>query len=84
MRLLRRAARPRLRPGDRIASYLPSAHIADRCARHYTAIVYGSQITASPTRATVVAALPDVRPTSGSRVPRVWEKLKAALEAPGS
>ena len=34
-----------LRRGDRITSYLPSAHVADRWSAHYNQMVYGLQIT---------------------------------------
>ena len=67
--------------GDRIISYLPSAHIADRWSTHYQSLAYGVQITcvADPTQ--LAAALGEVHPTVWGAVPRVWEKFKAALEA---
>src|SRR5271165_4001158 len=66
--------------GDRITSFLPSAHIADRMTGLYTQEVFGTQVTVvSDTRA-IAAALPDVRPTIWGAVPRVWEKLKAGIE----
>ncbi|WP_320671392.1 AMP-binding protein [Patulibacter defluvii] len=67
--------------GDRAPSYLPSAHIADRWLSHYSAMAFGLQITCVPDPRAVAAALPDVRPTIWGAVPRVWEKIKAALEA---
>ena len=66
--------------GDRITSFLPSAHIADRWGCLYSQEVFGSQITVVPDSRTIAAALPDVRPTIWGAVPRVWEKLKAAIE----
>jgi len=65
----------------RLMSYLPMAHLADRMSAHYTAIVTGACVTsvADPRRAG--EALRDVRPTKWSGMPRVWEKMKAALEA---
>jgi long-subunit acyl-CoA synthetase (AMP-forming) len=65
----------------RLMSYLPMAHLADRMSAHYPAIISGSCVTsvADPRRAG--AALPDVRPTHWVGMPRVWEKMKAALEA---
>ncbi|MDX8150788.1 AMP-binding protein [Patulibacter brassicae] len=68
-------------PGDRIPSYLPSAHIADRWIGHYTMLVLGLQITSVPDPRQVAGALADVRPTVWGAVPRVWEKLKAGIEA---
>ena len=44
-------------------------------------MVFGLQITCIADPRGVVAALPEVRPTVWGSVPRVWEKLKAALEA---
>ncbi|MFE6926123.1 fatty acid--CoA ligase FadD11 [Nocardia sp. NPDC057663] len=66
--------------GDRITSFLPSAHIADRLTALYLHEVFGSQITVVADPRAIAAALPDVRPTIWGAVPRVWEKLKAAIE----
>jgi long-subunit acyl-CoA synthetase (AMP-forming) len=71
------------RQGDRSASYLPAAHVADRWASHYTSMMFGHTITYVADQKAVVAALPEVRPTIWGAVPRVWEKIKAALEASG-
>jgi long-chain acyl-CoA synthetase len=68
-------------PGDRCLSYLPSAHIADRCLTHYTSLVFGAQITSVADPGQLAAALADTRPTIWAAVPRVWEKLRGALEA---
>ncbi|QZY47019.1 AMP-binding protein [Mycolicibacterium austroafricanum] len=65
---------------DRVISYLPSAHIADRFTSCYVQEVYGSQITTVSDIAGVAAALPDVRPTIFGAVPRVWDKLRIAVE----
>ncbi|MDQ3739617.1 MAG: long-chain fatty acid--CoA ligase [Actinomycetota bacterium] len=71
-------------PGGRIVSFLPSAHIADRWGSHYQSLcVEGFTVTSIVDPRAVVAALPEVRPTVWGAVPRVWEKLKAALEANG-
>ena len=66
--------------GDRITSYLPSAHIADRVTGLYLHEMFGTQITAVSDVRTIAAALPDARPTVWGAVPRVWEKLKAGIE----
>jgi long-subunit acyl-CoA synthetase (AMP-forming) len=67
-------------PGGRIISFLPAAHIADRWSGHYSPMAHGFTITdcADPTQLLAVAA--EVRPTVFGAVPRVWEKLRAALE----
>ena len=70
-----------IEPGDRSISYLPSAHIADRWAAHYTGMTFGVEITACPDPRAVAAALPEVRPTVWGAVPRVWERMHASLEA---
>jgi long-chain acyl-CoA synthetase len=70
-----------IEPGARITSFLPSAHIADRWSTHYNSMVYGLQITCIANPRDVVASLPEVRPTVWGSVPRIWEKMKAALEA---
>jgi long-chain acyl-CoA synthetase len=70
-------------PGDRTTSYLPHAHMADRFTGHYASILYGNQMTIVDDPRQIVAALPDVRPNVWGAVPRIWEKLKAALEAAG-
>jgi long-chain acyl-CoA synthetase len=71
----------RVGPGDRLTSYLPHAHMADRFTSHYSLMLYGCQITVIADPREVAAALPDVRPTIWGSVPRVWEKMKARLEA---
>ena len=69
-----------VRFGDRSTSFLPSAHIADRMGALYLQEVFGTQITTVSDSRAIAAALPDVRPTIWGAVPRVWEKLKAAIE----
>jgi long-subunit acyl-CoA synthetase (AMP-forming) len=71
-------------PGGRITSFLPSAHIADRWSAHYqSSMVFGFTLTCIADPRTVVQHLPEVRPTAWGSVPRIWEKMKAALEAQG-
>ena len=70
-----------VRAGDRCTSYLPAAHVADRWASHYQAMVFGADVTCIADPRAVAAALPSVRPTVWGAVPRIWEKLHAALVA---
>jgi long-subunit acyl-CoA synthetase (AMP-forming) len=78
------SARLPLRAGGRIISFLPSAHIADRWSAHYwCSHCLGFTVTCVADLRTVVQHLPEVRPTAWGAVPRIWEKLKAALEAQG-
>ena len=70
--------------GGRITSFLPSAHIADRWSAHYqSSMVFGFTLTCIADARAVVQHLPEVRPTAWGSVPRIWEKIKAALEAQG-
>ncbi|APA99153.1 AMP-dependent synthetase/ligase [Nocardia seriolae] len=67
-------------PADRVISYLPDAHAANRWLSHYLSILTGGQITTCPDLKQVAAALTEVHPTVFLGVPRVWVKVKAALE----
>jgi long-chain acyl-CoA synthetase len=67
--------------GARVVSYLPMAHIAERAVGHYLPIVLGHTVTCCPNAREVISYLPEVRPTWFFAVPRIWEKLKAGLEA---
>jgi len=66
---------------SKVISWLPSAHIAERAAHHYLPIVYAMTITCCDNPRDVVSYLPLVKPTWFFAVPRIWEKLKAGLEA---
>jgi len=67
--------------GGSVVSFLPNAHIADRGMNHYAQMVWGPTITTCPDPGQVFAHVLDARPTRFGAVPRVWEKLQAALEA---
>ncbi len=69
------------RQGGSIVSFLPHAHIADRGLSHYANMVWGHTVTCCPEVTQVFAHVADCRPTFWGGVPRIWEKLKAALEA---
>ena len=68
-------------PGGRLISWLPAAHIAERMAHHYIPTIYAGTITCAPNPREVLSYLPQVRPTWFFAVPRIWEKLKAGLDA---
>ena len=68
-------------PGNRVISWLPAAHIAERMAHHYIPVIYAGTVTCCPDPREVVSYLPQVRPNWFFAVPRIWEKLKAGLEA---
>src|SRR5215207_6061464 len=65
----------------RVVSWLPMAHIAERSCSHYLPMFVGFSTTCCPDPRQVVAYLPEVRPSWFFAVPRIWEKLKAAIEA---
>src|SRR5919106_4926591 len=69
-------------PDDgRVVSWLPMAHIAERACSHYLPMLLGFTTTCCPDPRQVVAYLPEVKPTWFFAVPRIWEKVKAAIEA---
>jgi long-subunit acyl-CoA synthetase (AMP-forming) len=68
-------------PGGMIVSFLPHAHIADRGLSHYGQMAWGYTVTTCPDPVQVFAHVADYHPTFFGSVPRMWEKLKAALEA---
>ena len=67
--------------GARVISWLPAAHIAERMAHHYIPVIYAGTVTCAPNPREVLSYLPQVRPNWFFAVPRIWEKLKAGLEA---
>ncbi len=67
--------------GARVISWLPAAHIAERGANYYLPVIKGCSITICADPRKVIEVLPTVHPTWFFAVPRIWEKLKAGLEA---
>jgi long-chain acyl-CoA synthetase len=73
-----------LTPGGRALSYLPSAHVVDRWSSHWWySLTHGFSLTTVSDLRTVIFQLPGVRPTAWGAVPRIWEKLHAALAGQG-
>ncbi|MEV0061138.1 long-chain fatty acid--CoA ligase [Nocardia sp. NPDC050718] len=70
-----------MRFGDRIISFLPAAHIADRVSTLYWMAVHGLQVTYLDDPKSLLPALRDTRPTLWFAVPRIWEKFRAFVEA---
>jgi long-subunit acyl-CoA synthetase (AMP-forming) len=68
-------------PGGRSISFLPSAHVADRWLQLYGQMIYGSCVYCCPDPREMVAYTIEVRPTIWGGVPRIWEKLKTAMES---
>jgi long-subunit acyl-CoA synthetase (AMP-forming) len=67
--------------GGKVISWLPGAHIAERGANYYLPVIRGLSVTICPDPRRVVEFLPQVKPTWFFAVPRIWETLKAGLEA---
>jgi long-subunit acyl-CoA synthetase (AMP-forming) len=67
--------------GGRVISWLPAAHVAERNAHYYLPVTRGLSVTVCPDPRRIVEFLPKVKPTWFFAVPRIFEKLKAGLEA---
>ena len=65
--------------GFRAVSYLPMAHIAERMTGHYLAALGALEVTTCPDPGGLAVYLREVRPQTFFGVPRVWEKLHAAV-----
>ncbi len=66
---------------SRVISWLPAAHIAERAANYYIPLAYGGTITTLDNPRNIIQALPAVKPNFFFAVPRIWEKMKAGIEA---
>ncbi len=67
--------------GVRWVSYLPLAHIAERAFSIYLPIFTAGHVHFCPETAQLVRVIGKVRPTAFFGVPRVWEKVRAGIEA---
>lgn len=76
---LRRAAD--LEMGQRMVSYLPLAHIAERLATHYLGTYLAGQVWYCPNLAGVLEYIQIAKPTVFVGVPRVYEKFHSRLQA---
>ena len=68
-----------LSPDDRLLSYLPLSHIAERIVSHIGQIVSGGETWFAQSLATVPDDLKACRPTIFFAVPRVWQKFHDAI-----
>jgi long-subunit acyl-CoA synthetase (AMP-forming) len=66
---------------EALVSWLPMAHIAERLCTHYLPIRLGWTVTPCPDHRAVLATVADVRPSFFFSPPRLWEKLRAGIEA---
>lgn len=70
-----------LTPEDRLISYLPLAHAADRFLTMFQGAVRGFTVHYCPDLTQLLTVLVETRPTFFGAVPRVWEKLHAGINA---
>jgi long-chain acyl-CoA synthetase len=66
---------------NRVISWLPAAHIAERGAHYYLPVIKGVSVTICPDPRKIAEVLPQVHPTWFFAVPRIWEKAKSGIEA---
>jgi long-chain acyl-CoA synthetase len=70
-----------LGPRARWVSYLPLAHIAERMFTVYLPIHTTGHVHFCPDAAQLIPVIGEVRPTAFFGVPRVWEKIRAGIQA---
>jgi long-chain acyl-CoA synthetase len=67
-------------PEDRLLSYLPMAHIAEQMGAIHNQAESGFTLYYARSVESMADHLAEVRPTMFFGVPRVWEKMRAAIE----
>ena len=67
--------------GGKVISWLPAAHVAERNAHYYLPVARGLSVHVCPDPRKIAEFLPKVKPTWFFAVPRIFEKLKAGIEA---
>ena len=65
---------------DRICSYLPLCHIAEKLFTMHLPIAFGASANFAESIDTVTANLREVEPTIFLGVPRIWEKMAAGIQ----
>ena len=70
---------PRAR--ERVLSYLPDAHVANRLLAHYVAMVQAAEVTDIANPRDVLAGLIEARPHVFFGVPQTWYKLRNGIES---
>ncbi|MFL2521232.1 MAG: AMP-dependent synthetase/ligase [Halobacteriales archaeon] len=70
---------PTLDSSTRILSFLPLSHILERMAGHFLMLQSGATIAYAESPDTLKEDFLQVRPTAGSSVPRVYEKMYVAM-----
>jgi long-chain acyl-CoA synthetase len=70
-----------LEPGGSSVSYLPLAHIAERLLSIYGPMTLRTHVWFCPDPSQAVEYVREARPTLFFGVPRVWEKVRAGIQA---
>ncbi|BFM14533.1 AMP-binding protein [Maricurvus nonylphenolicus] len=75
---------PHAKEGDereKIISYLPLSHVAERALVEMAGLYLNSHISISASLANFTSEIRDVKPTFFGAVPRIWHKFKEGVEA---
>ncbi len=70
----------RLSPRDRLFSYLPFSHVAERILVEFGCLYSGASMTIIDRVDRAIGYLPQTRPTVFFAVPRVWEAIAAKVD----
>lgn len=70
-----------MRPEDRCVSYLPLAHITERCAVEWTSVYGGNEIFFTESLDTFIDDVSHAQPTIFVSVPRLWTKFQSEILA---
>ncbi len=65
--------------GQRVVSYLPMAHIAERATSHYGLVMNGYEVACCPDPSQIATYAREVKPNIMFGVPRVWEKIYSGI-----
>jgi long-subunit acyl-CoA synthetase (AMP-forming) len=69
-------------PDGSYLSFLPAAHIGDRARAYYGSIIaFGHEVTTIADASNLASAMKTERPVYCGGPPRIWEKVRAGLEA---
>jgi len=66
--------------GDTVLSYLPLCHVAEQTFTVFLPLTVGATVNFAESLRTVQADLREIGPTLFLGVPRIWEKLHAAMD----
>jgi long-chain acyl-CoA synthetase len=67
--------------GQKVVSYLPMAHIAERATSHYGLAMNAYEVTCCPDPSLIATYAREVKPNIMFGVPRVWEKVYSGVNA---